>query len=79
MTQVSMEVHEELRFKEHCICEAVSKEDEGISPREQPYHGQGHKNADTFWDIQIDPFGRHGRRRGQSLCDSWSSYDRPEG
>jgi len=29
-----------------------------------PYQGQGHENANTFRDIQIDPFGRHGRREG---------------
>lgn len=41
MTQVSMEVHDELRFKEHCICEAVSEDDEGVSPREQPVPRSG--------------------------------------
>ena len=31
-----------------------------------PYQGQGHENANTFKDMQTDPFGRQGRSGGRA-------------
>lgn len=46
---------------------APAEEDEGISGREHSVPRPESENADTFWDTQIDPFGRHGGRKGQRL------------